>query len=197
MFLKLKKGKKKKNTKATDNFGTTLIELMVVVVILSLVILGLVSFFGGSTRSWIAGQSQLKAQREARMALDQIVKEIRMGNKVLNNSIAEIEISFPDELPTKENITSISFYRDTDGKIKRRVVNKGSEVNTTILIDNIPADGFVVKYLDSKGAPISQSDLGNASKISAINITLKVDVDNDGNPDITLVTEVNLRNFGM
>ena len=56
--------------------GTTLIELMVVITILSIVTLGLVSFFGGGMRSWISGQNQLKAQREARMALDRIVRDI-------------------------------------------------------------------------------------------------------------------------
>ena len=179
--------------------GTTLIELMVVVAILSLVIIGLVSFFGGSTRSWISGQNQLQAQREARMALDRMVKEIRMGNYVLNNSIAEIEISYPNELTAKEgiNIKRISFYRDTAGVIKRKVIKEYYEENTTPLINHIPADGFVIKYLDSKGDEVFHGDFSNVSQISAIEITLKVDVDNDGNPDIILVTEVNLRNYGM
>ena len=179
--------------------GTTLIELMVVVTILSLVIIGLVSFFGGSTRSWISGQNQLQAQREARMALDRMVKEIRMGNYVLNNSITEIEISYPNELTAKEgiNIKRISFYRDTAGVIKRKVIKEDYEENTTILINHIPADGFVIKYLDSKGDEVFHGDFSNVSQISAIEITMKVDVDNDGNPDITLVTEVNLRNYGM
>lgn len=179
--------------------GTTLIELMVVVAILSLVIIGLVSFFGGSTRSWISGQNQLQAQREARMALDRMVKEIRMGNYVLNNSIAEIEISYPNELTAKEgiNIKRISFYRDTAGVIKRKVIKEDYEENTTSLINHIPADGFVIKYLDSKGDEVFHGDFSNVSQISAIEITLKVDVDNNGNPDIILVTEVNLRNYGM
>jgi len=48
--------------------GFSLIELMVVVVILSLIVLGLVTFFTGGARSWISGQSQLTAQRSARQA---------------------------------------------------------------------------------------------------------------------------------
>jgi len=33
--------------------------------------------------------------------------------------------------------------------------------------------------------------------LSKVHILLKVDVDNDGNPDITLNTDVNLRNYGL
>ena len=46
--------------------GFSLIELMVVVLILSLITIGLVTIFSGGVRSWIGGQSQLQAQREAR-----------------------------------------------------------------------------------------------------------------------------------
>lgn len=160
--------------------GTTLIELMVVVTILSLVIIGLVSFFGGSTRSWISGQNQLQAQREARMALDRMVKEIRMANNVLNNGIANIEVSYPAALG-KENVT---FHLDANGIIME---------NNSPLINHIPDDGFVIKYLDSKWKEVEPGV--NASQISAIEITLKVDVDNDGNPDIILETDVSLRNY--
>jgi len=59
------------------NNGFTLIELMVVVVILGLITIGLTTFFGGGMRSWISGQFQLTAQRNTRIALDRMVKEIR------------------------------------------------------------------------------------------------------------------------
>lgn len=162
--------------------GTTLIELMVVVTILSLVILGLVSFFGGSTRSWISGQNQLQAQREARMALDRMVKEIRMANNVLYNGIANIEVSYPAAFG-KENVT---FHLDANGIVME---------NNSPLINHIPDDGFIIKYLDSEGNPVSYDNFSNVSQISAIEITLKVDVDNDGNPDIILETDVSLRNY--
>jgi len=37
----------------------------------------------------------------------------------------------------------------------------------------------------------------NISKVSKIHINLKVDVDDDGKPDVTLNTDVNLRNYGL
>ena len=62
--------------------GFSLIELMVVVVILGLMVLGLVTFFTGGARSWISGQSQIKAQRETRQVMDRMVREIREANLI-------------------------------------------------------------------------------------------------------------------
>jgi len=67
--MKLLKLKKHQN-------GLSIIELMVVVIILSLITLGLVTIFSGGIRSWITAQSQLKAQRNARQAMDRMVKEL-------------------------------------------------------------------------------------------------------------------------
>lgn len=163
--------------------GTTLIELMVVITILSIVTLGLVSFFGGGMRSWISGQNQLKAQREARMALDRIVKDIREANMVVegNNSYEKgIEVSFPKAF-NRANL--IYNFDEPNGVIKRD--------NANILIENIPFNGFVISYFDINGNPATYDK--SASKIE---VMLKVDVDGDERDDIELKTEVNLRNYG-
>ena len=68
--------------------GFSLIELMIVVVLIGLIVLGLVAFFTGGARSWITGQSQLKAQREARQAMDSMVREIREGSSIVSGSNA-------------------------------------------------------------------------------------------------------------
>jgi prepilin-type N-terminal cleavage/methylation domain-containing protein len=60
--------------------GFSLIEMMVVVAILGVIVLALVTFFTGGTKSWVAGQYQLTAQRNARQAMDRMVREIREGN---------------------------------------------------------------------------------------------------------------------
>ncbi len=56
-------------------FGFSLIELMVVVTILALIILGLVSLFSGGLRSPVTGNAQLEAQRNARQAMDRMVRK--------------------------------------------------------------------------------------------------------------------------
>jgi len=164
--------------------GFTLIELMVVVVILSLVILGLVTFFTGGARSWIAGQSQLEAQRNARQAMDIMVREIREGKEIKNGSINDtIIVSIPA-------LGSEDAY-DVTYSLSNSTIKRG----TISLIDNVLkiSGEDIFKYYDNGGIEIDPPD----STVSKVRINLKVDVDDDSNPDIILNTDVNLRNFGL
>jgi len=148
------------------NKGFSLIELMVVVVIIGLIVLGLVTFFTGGARSWITGQSQLKAQREARQAMDRMVREIREGSSIASGS----------------NATSITIdYLASFGKSAVNYNLTGSVISrdSNVFIDNVKSLNFT--YPDA----------------SKVHILLEVDVDEDDNPDITLNTDVNLRNYGL
>jgi len=152
--------------------GFSLIELMVVVVIIGLIVLGLVTFFTGGVRSWISGQSQLEAQRNARQAMDIMVREIREGNSIASGS----------------NATSITInYPASFGKSS--VTYNLPVSDTTISRDGNPLINSV------KTLNFSYPDIPTAS--SKVHILLEVDVDDDGNTDITLNTDVNLRNYGL
>ncbi len=74
--------------------GFSLIELMVVVVILGLMVLGLVTFFTGGAKSWVTGQSQLTAQRNARQAMDRMVREIREGESA-SGTTTSVTVDIP------------------------------------------------------------------------------------------------------
>jgi len=159
-----------KNNVIKNKKGFSLIEMMVVVAILSIIILGLVTFFTGGVRSWIGGQSQLKAQREARQVMDRMVKEIRLGQSATRNSIESITIHIPELSDT--SAYDVTFAKS--GRYLDRTVNSG----TNHLLDNVTKLEFT---------------LPDSSKLD---ILFEVDVDNDSNPDITLKTHVKLRNFG-
>jgi len=163
--------------------GFSLIEMMVVVIILGLIVLGLVTFFTGGAKSWVAGQSQLEAQRNARQAMDIMVREIREGNSIASGSNAtSITINYLASFgksPVTYNLPSGTTT------IKR---------GTTHLIDSVLLNGEdIFQYYNSNGIEVTSPD----STVSKVHINLKVDVDNDGNPDITLNTDVNLRNYGL
>ena len=172
--------------------GFSLIEMMVVVVIMGLIVLGLVTFFTGGAKSWVAGQSQLAAQRNARQATDRMVREIREGKNLKTNSTSN----------------SILFITPFDGSSEIRYhLNTGTGTlyrNTTnAVIDNVLNLSFT--YFDNNGKqicddttgdPIDPLDNDSASKVSKVHIVLEVDVDKDGNPDISLNADVNLRNYG-
>ena len=175
----------KKNKNKINRKGFSLIEMMVVVGILSFMVIGGVTFFTGGARSWIAGQNQLKAQREARMAMDIMVKEIREGKSVVAGSYENgVIISFPAALGG-----GIVSFELIGNSVKRNGVNT--------LIDNVPEDGLFFTYFDNEEHEI----VGNPTQASKLRIELQVDVDGDmssgGNPDIIIKTEVNLRNYGL
>ena len=149
--------------------GFSLIEMMVVVLILGLIVLGLVTFFTGGVKSWVAGQSQLKAQREARQAIDRMVREIREGNSIEGDS----------------NNTIITInYLASFGK---------NSVTYSLLETTINRDG---NPLINNVRILKFSYPDTPSDSSKVHILLEVDVDNDDKPDITLNTDVNLRNYG-
>ena len=150
--------------------GFSLIEMMVVVVILGLIVLGLVTFFTGGVRSWISGQSQLEAQRNARQAMDIMVREIREGNSfVIGGSNDSVTISYLSSF-VKDPVT----YKLSGIVIEREVNSVPSP-----LINNVETLSFA------------------STDSSKVHVILEVDVDADGNPDITLDTDINLRNYGL
>ena len=168
----MKKETYKINERMLKNNGMTLIELMVVVAILSFIILGLVTFFTGGAKSWIAGQSQLKAQREARQAMERMVREIREGKEIVTGSVNSFTVKIP--------------VFDTDGLLTGDYNNITYELeNNVIKRENLPliddVKTFQITYPDN----------------SKIHIILDIDVDEDNNPDITLDTDINLRNYGI
>ena len=160
--------------------GFSLIEMMVVVVILGLIVLGLVTFFTGGTKSWVAGQYQLAAQRNARQAVDRMVREIREGKSITSDSNA-----------TKIKVNYLaSFGKDpVTYQLNGTTLERKANLIPNPVIDHVQNIEF--KYLDSNNISTAPE---NASKV---HIELLVDMDEDGNPDITLNTDVNLRNFGL
>ncbi len=154
--------------------GFSLIEMMVVVVILGLIVLGLVTFFTGGARSWIAGQSQLEAQRNARQAIDRMVREIRHGEVVTTGTTTSITVTIPALGSESTYNVTYSWSGNTWDPINR-IVSSG----TNPLINNVQNLHFT--YPDT----------------SKVHILLEVDFDKDNNPDVTLNSDVNLRNYGL
>lgn len=164
--------------------GFSLIEMMVAVVILGLIILALVTFFTGGTKAWVAGQSQLEAQRNARQAMDRMVREIREASNVIASSTSSIEINF--NTPWNTNL-KYSWSGDEWDPILR---------GTIPLINNVQSLAFT--FFDTSNVEVDLTlTEESASKISKVHIDLRVDVDQDSNPDITLNADVKLRNFGL
>jgi len=178
-FLYTKKRKKFILLYNKQQRGFSLIEMMVVVVILGIIVLGLVTFFTGGAKSWVAGQSQLEAQRNARQAMDRMVREIREADYVENSSTS----------------SSIDFHTPFDGTISYSLSGSDLKRDNNTMISNVQSLTF--SYFDNSGTLVDPSDSDKVSKVSKAHINLQVDVDQDSNPDITLNSDINLRNFGL
>jgi len=161
--------------------GFSLIEMMVALGILSLIIIGLVTFFSGGTRSWVTGQHQLEAQRNARLSMDRMVREIREADYIeFSSTFSSIDFHTPFH-------GNISYSLSGDKDLKR---GSNTVINNVLTLD--------FSYFDNSNTeintPLSEED---ESKISKVHIDFQVDVDQDSSPDITLNSDINLRNFGL
>ena len=179
--MKAKKGIKIK----INRKGFSLIEMMVALGILSLIIIGLVTFFSGGTRAWVTGQYQLEAQRNARYAMDRMVKEIRGGKNIISGSDGDtIVVSIPDF-----DTADPDDYYEVTYSLFGTTIQRG----TNPLIENVLTGEAIFKYYNNSDTEVTSPD----ANVSKIHINLKVDVDKDDSPDITLNTDVNLRNYGL
>ena len=159
--------------------GVSLIELLVVITILGIVILGLVTFFTGGTRSWIAGQSQLKAQRNARQAMDRMVRELRHSERLIISEDDKVKVSIPDLTGAGGPGYHVTYYlKNGDSVYRKKEIGAGGSTDN-ILIDDVLNLEF------------------DYPEDFRIDILLEIDVDHDGHADISLNTSVNIRNFGL
>ena len=169
---------KKQKKLIKSPYGFSLIELMVVISILAFITLGLVTLFSGGVRSYISGDSQLEAQRNARQAMDYMVRELRLSERVIISQDHKIKTSIPDLNGTggPGYHVEYSWSGNLHDPIYRKIEPAGPG-GTNILIDNV----LNLKF--------------NYPKASRINILLEIDVDHDEHADISLHTAVNFRNF--
>ena len=156
--------------------GVSLIELLIVITILGIVILGLVTFFTGGARSWIAGQSQLTAQRNARQAMDIMVRELRHSERLIISQDDKVKVRIPDLTGTGSHYNVEYSWSGTAHDPVERHMSPGG---TNILIDDVLNLEFT--YPED----------------FRIDILLEIDVDHDNYADISLNTSVNIRNFGL
>lgn len=165
-----------------SSYGFSIIELMVVVVILSLIILGLVSIFSGGMRSWVSGGSQLEAQRNARQAMDYMVRELRHSDGLIGGQshIHKIKVSIPDLNGTSSSYNvKYSWSGTAHDPVWRHRSPPGPGGGQNILIDDVLNLEFTYPY----------------PKSPRVNILLEIDVDHDNAADISLTTAVDFRNF--
>jgi prepilin-type N-terminal cleavage/methylation domain-containing protein len=80
--------------------GFTLAEMLVVVLILGVVLAGLTQLFMSATKSQSDQTNRVNAQQDARVALDQLRREIHCGSSLVYNSVSSVTITLPSYCPS-------------------------------------------------------------------------------------------------
>ncbi|SHJ36996.1 PilW family protein [Parasporobacterium paucivorans] len=95
--------------------GMTLVELIVAMVILGIVMLAVTSFFLSSNKIYVVGRDQRSVQSESRLALDQILMDIRYAKEIslLPATLAQ----------TEKSTTTYNYIYFKDGLIYRSIYN--------------------------------------------------------------------------
>ncbi len=95
--------------------GFTLIEILISVSIFALVIIGIYNLFDTSRATYVSGQRKVDVQQNARVALDEIVREIRMTGYFPENFTtppAVPALANPIQVATN---AAVAVYGDLDG----------------------------------------------------------------------------------
>jgi len=199
--------------------GFTLIELLVSLLMVSVTMTALLSFFSYQTTALRVENAQRAAQMTARGALNFIVRQLesvgRNPNPIFTAANPAIQEAEEDSLHYLTNLSTTWTDTDTsdnwedmmfayDAASRAVVFNNGG--NTYALTDNgatqrsyVPTGGLVFTYYDDKGNEVAPG--GNATaraSIRRINVSLTVNgVVPDGyeEPEVTLSQDVELRNL--
>jgi len=110
-----------------------------------------------------------------------MVRKIREGKNVKSDSDGTTITIVYTDLSEKEYRKSSSVLLEDNSPLINNLIDKNYNENP------------IFKYFDNNEVEVTPS--GN--NVSKVHIELEVDVDKDGNPDISLNTDVNLRNYGL
>ena len=116
-----------------------------------------------------------------------MVREIREGQNITSGSTDSVTVHVP-HFDTNGNI---DYYYDVTFALDNTTIKR----DTNPLIENVLkiSGESIFTYYNNSGTEITSPD----STVSKVHLNLKVDVDRDNNPDITLNTDVNLRNHSL
>ena len=144
---------KKKNT------GFTLIETMVTLAILGLVMLAITSVYKGSTMLWIKTDQQRDVQQNARIALQQMIREIRQAGYVFMNTDVGSGGNGPAiDIAEANKIVFSAVVRDVnrDG-VKDNNLNWSVNVDTETVTFSIPVGTKKIQRHSIKAGGITEN----------------------------------------
>jgi len=142
--------------------GFTLIEILISVSIFALVIIGIYNLFDTSRATYVSGQRKVDVQQNARAALDEIVREIRMTGYFPENFPTPPTPPLANPIQVATN-AALAVHGDLDGSggsqvflfcldgslLRRRVAAQGSVNAYTCPLGQNLLDTVLAEYVTS------------------------------------------------
>jgi prepilin-type N-terminal cleavage/methylation domain-containing protein len=132
--------------------GFSLIELTIVTVILGVVLAIVTQILGSVQRSYTSQQQRIQAQENARVALDQMVRLIRMaGNDPSEINFQAIDPD-PDANSSFDSVRIRADWNPGDGVLDDRYEDVIFKTNGSKVYTREPSDAADVEFVDNVGS---------------------------------------------
>ncbi len=198
----------------TNQYGLTMLEVLLALTILTVIILAWESFMLRSYKGISFGREQLSAIRYAQKAIDNMTREIREASTAEDGSYAlekaaDNEIIFYSDIDEDESTERVRYFVENN-TLKKGVVNPtgspltydtNNEIITTVAhyIRNATSEPIFTYYngdypLDKVNNPLPTPSRLIDTKL--IHVYVKINVDPERSPtDFILESDVQLRNL--
>lgn len=156
--------------------GFTIVEVLVALSIFLLILMGIMQVFEPSNLAYQSSQRKLGVQQNGRVAMDTIVRQLRMAgyfpenvdNDITNDQLNSVEIGTDTAIAVAGDLdgsgatNTFFFCRDSGGlrRVRGARGNAGSYVCSTgdVLAESVTNLGFA--YYDANNAPVPNPPAG-------------------------------------
>jgi type IV pilus assembly protein PilW len=156
--------------------GFTLVEMMVAISIFLLILVGVFQTFEPSNQAYMTSQHKLGVQQNGRVAMDTIVRQVRMtgyfpenldnttANDISNRiqAASDTQLAVAGDLDGSGSSSAFTFCLDSGGlKVVKGPIGTGASYTCstgTVLAESVTALSFA--YFDSANTPIPNPPTG-------------------------------------
>ena len=159
MSLRVKK-------KGRDDFGFTLVELMITLAMTGIIVVAIYSAYNVQQRTYYTQDQVIEVQQNLRAALDVMVREIRMaGYDPSRSNGFSITTTTANKLIFDMDLDEDGITGGTNESITYELSGTTLDRNGQAIAENIEA--IEVQFLDAVGNPLAYSDIDEVAEQSA------------------------------
>lgn len=184
-----------------EESGYTGVEAILVAALLSLLVGAILTPLVTGQFYWHRGESDVEVRRKARLAINEVVRDIRhagyksSGFDFWKEGKAD-DISFEADLDEDGSAETVRYFKDGE-ILKKSVLKQGDPVATESQVSN-HVQSFSLTYFDTVDAEISLTDgalsAENRLRVVLIKVALETSITRAGyTREITLTSEARIR----